>query len=348
MQALSIHPLPIPSFSLPKVCLPAGKALFINNTSISDGSGGLLTYLWNFGDKNNPNPSVSKDGPHNYLQLGMYDVTLIATSIDGCRDSITQKLSSVYAQPKASFQSLDSLCLGTAVDFNDKSNSAVGTITGWSWDFGDGLTSIASNPIHVYNSAGVKNIRFYAQASTSCYTDTISKTIMVYEYPKISAGPDLDVLNDGQKKIQSSATGTIVAYKWDSSLHLSNSTILQPYVVKPPSDLEYHLTVTGRGNCISRDTIFIHSVTMPKPSNTFTPNGDGYNDVWDIKYLDQYPTGILEIYTTTGQLILRSIGYPQPWDGKKNGNPLPAGTYYYVIDTRNGKPKMAGYITIIR
>ncbi len=348
IQPLVIHPLPIPSFSIPTVCLPAGKALFINNTSMSDGTGGLLTYLWNFGDKNDLNPSVSKNGQHNYLQLGAYDVKLIATSIDGCKDSLTQKLTSVYAQPKASLLSSDSLCLGTAVGFMDKSITANGTIQGWFWDFGDGSTSISSNPIHVYNSSGAKNIRFYAQASTSCYTDTISKTIMVYDYPKISAGPDLDVLNDGQKKIQSTATGTMVAFRWDTSLYLSNSTILQPYVVKPQIDMEYHLTVTGRGNCISRDTILIRSVTMPKPSNTFTPNGDGYNDVWEIKYLDQYPNGILEIYTTTGQLILRSIGYPQPWDGTINGNPLPAGTYYYVIDTRNGKPKMAGYITIIR
>jgi gliding motility-associated-like protein len=94
--------------------------------------------------------------------------------------------------------------------------------------------------------------------------------------------------------------------------------------------------------------VFIVSLKLPKPPNTFTPNGDGVNDLWEIKYLDQYPGCILEIYTAQGQLVHRNVGYSKPWDGTFNGKPLPAGTYYYVIDTKSQRKTIAGYITIFK
>ena len=55
-----------------------------------------------------------------------------------------------------------------------------------------------------------------------------------------------------------------------------------------------------------------------------------------------------EIYNTTGALIFRSVGYNKPWDGTWNGKPVPAGTYYYVIDPKNGRSKIAGYVTVFK
>jgi gliding motility-associated-like protein len=86
----------------------------------------------------------------------------------------------------------------------------------------------------------------------------------------------------------------------------------------------------------------------PVIPNTFTPNGDGFNDRWEIRFLDTYAGAIVEVYNTAGQLVFRSVGYNQPWDGTMNGRPLPAGTYYYVVDAKNGRPKVAGYVTLIK
>jgi gliding motility-associated-like protein len=82
--------------------------------------------------------------------------------------------------------------------------------------------------------------------------------------------------------------------------------------------------------------------------NTFTPNGDGINDRWDITALVSYPYCSVNIYTRYGTLIYSSIGYPKPWDGTYNGKPLPVGTYYYLIDPKNGMKKLAGFVTILR
>ncbi|WP_158990276.1 gliding motility-associated C-terminal domain-containing protein [Mucilaginibacter sp. L196] len=82
--------------------------------------------------------------------------------------------------------------------------------------------------------------------------------------------------------------------------------------------------------------------------NTFTPNGDGINDTWEIKYLDYYPKSTVNIFNRWGQKVFSSIGYPTPWDGTYKGTVLPSGTYYYIIDPKNGQAVFSGWLAIIR
>ena len=345
---LDVFALPRPAFDLPNVCLPEGKALFNNNTTIPDGTDNLLTYRWNFGDPRNTNPSVVKNGLHNYSAVGPYSVKLIATSTNNCKDSLVRQLVTVYEQPKARFSSEDSLCLGDLLRCADSSKTNNGVFNKWFWNFGNGATDTIKNPVYRYTTAAIQTITFYAQTDLGCYTDTIKKQIEVFAYPVISAGPDLFVLDDGQKQIKSTASGRIISYTWTPSTYLNDTTILQPTIINPKEDTYYYLAVKGRGACISKDTLFVVSLTMPKPPNTFTPNGDGINDTWEIKYLDQYQGCRIEVYTANGQLVYSDVGYTKPWDGNFKGNKLPTGTYYYVIDPKNGRKKIAGYVTLLR
>jgi gliding motility-associated-like protein len=57
---------------------------------------------------------------------------------------------------------------------------------------------------------------------------------------------------------------------------------------------------------------------------------------------------MVEIYSTKGQLLFRDTGYTKPWNATYKGQAVPAGTYYYVIDPKNGRKKIAGYVTILR
>ena len=345
---LDVFALPRPAFDLPNVCLPEGRALFNNTTTIPDGTDNLLTYRWNFGDPRNSNPSVVKNGLHNYSATGPYNVQLIVTSNNNCKDSLAQQLVTVYEQPKAGFASEDSLCLGDLLNGKDSSKTKNGVFNKWFWNFGDAGTASLQNPTHRYSTPSINTITFFAQTDLGCYTDTIKKQIEVFAYPVISAGPDLFVLDDGQKKIQSTATGRIISYTWTPSTYLSDTTILQPTIIKPQEDTYYYLAVKGRGGCVSKDTLFVVSLAMPKPPNTFTPNGDGINDTWEIKYLDQYEGCVMEIYSATGQLLFRNTGYTEPWNGTYKGQAVPSGTYYFVIDPKNGRKKIAGYVTILR
>ena len=82
--------------------------------------------------------------------------------------------------------------------------------------------------------------------------------------------------------------------------------------------------------------------------NTFTPNGDGINDTWNIKYIENYPNCTIDIFNRYGTKLYTSVGYPIPWGGKYNGANLPVGTYYYIINLGNGQSVISGYVAIIR
>jgi gliding motility-associated-like protein len=79
----------------------------------------------------------------------------------------------------------------------------------------------------------------------------------------------------------------------------------------------------------------------------FTPNGDGWNNTWKIDNIESYPNAKVEIYDSWGRRVFFSVGYTQEWDGTFESKELPAGTYYYIIDTFTGKPAK-GTVTLMR
>jgi len=87
------------------------------------------------------------------------------------------------------------------------------------------------------------------------------------------------------------------------------------------------------------------NLTIP---NAFTPNGDGINDTWNIKYLDTFPNCTVQVFNRYGQSLYFSKGYPIPWDGRYKGANLPDGTYYYIIKQQAVSYVYSGYVSIIR
>ena len=87
---------------------------------------------------------------------------------------------------------------------------------------------------------------------------------------------------------------------------------------------------------------------MPEIPNAFSPNGDGINDSWRINYLESYPGAVIEVFNRYGQIVYHSIGYDTYWDGTYNGKTLPIGTYYYIINPKNGRNIISGSVTIIK
>ena len=83
-------------------------------------------------------------------------------------------------------------------------------------------------------------------------------------------------------------------------------------------------------------------------TSVFSPNGDGIHDKWVIQYLESYPGCTVDIYNRYGQRLYHSEGYTNPWDGTINGKPVPVGTYYYIVNPKNGRSIMSGYVDIIR
>ncbi|WP_121810880.1 gliding motility-associated C-terminal domain-containing protein [Mucilaginibacter kameinonensis] len=82
--------------------------------------------------------------------------------------------------------------------------------------------------------------------------------------------------------------------------------------------------------------------------NAFTPNGDGVNDTWRITGLAAYPNCTVNVFNRYGAGIFRSVGYSKDWNGSFNGYVLPSGTYYYVVDLKNGSKPLSGYVVLLK
>jgi gliding motility-associated-like protein len=351
---LVVNALPKPRFNFtPVACLPQAKIDFTNTTPQQ--SIGSLVYYWVF-DNVPPSIKTTVNTDFTYTVLGSHPVKLIAINTTTfCKDSSTQDImNSLHPAPTASFNfNKPSVCIGDNVKVIDgPSNPADGTMTGWSWNYGDNAALFSGqiqNP-HTYTSDSTFNVKLIVTNSFGCVDDT-TRAFTVHPFPTANAGRDSIILEGGNIVLTPTVTGNDLRYLWTGTpapINLNSDTIKNP-LASPVNDITYALLVTGRGGCKAPlDYVFIKVLKFPVIPNTFTPNNDGVHDTWVIKYLESYPDARVQIFTRTGQLIYESRRYTKPWDGTMNGKSLPFDTYYYILEPGTGRAPITGYVTIVK
>lgn len=113
----------------------------------------------------------------------------------------------------------------------------------------------------------------------------------------------------------------------------------------------YILELRDFNLCVFRDTTLLESINESclQIPTTFTPNGDGINDIWEIVNIDLYPESVMEIFNRWGKLIYRaSPYYGNEWDGNFNGRALPVDSYHFVLQPGRNRKPVTGNITIIK
>ena len=340
--------------------LCSNKPITIKNTSEVDvGSVGKIELFWDFDGLSNKPDSTDENPKVNGLyskkfedfQFTSRQIRIYMTAYTGgvCKDSYDSTII-LNGSPLDSLRDLSPIC--TRKDKRLLDAAVIQKVSG-------------VNGVEVYSGKGVVSeggkyyfdpkidsgyYTIYHKYTTEkgCYADD-STVIRVNFTPVIDAGPDMTVLDDTSRQVLAKATGVDIKYNWTPKLYLSSDTVLQPLVIKPVTDITYKLTVTGAGNCIETDQFRMTALNMIEPTNTFTPNGDGINDTWSIKYIEKYPESVVEVFNIQGNRVYKSPSKYLPWDGKtKEGNVLPAGTYYYFIDPRNFRKQRTGFVTILK
>ncbi len=301
-------------------------------------------------------PATNKAYPHKYTvnNAAGQNFTIRMVSYSGGNTCVSElsKTITVYPNPKATYSiSSATVCYDEPVSFTDQSASAsLAAPNRWVWDLGKGNSSTIQNPVRAYRDSGVFNTSLHVFSAAGCGSDTATISFTVYPLPVLVMGTkSTAVLEGGEIKLKPSFVyGNQLSYLWTPPSYLSSDTAYSP-ISKPLNDIRYTFNVIAEGGCTVSDTIFIKVLKSPEIPNAFSPNGDGINDTWNIKYLESYPGATVEVYNRYGQIVYRSLGYSKPWDGRvSGGNLLPIGTYYYIINPKNNKPQMTGSITIIR
>ncbi len=175
---ISILPPEITGFNnLPyKGCIPHTQ-IFSANIVTSEP---VQRYLWNFGDgitSNAANPQ------HLYSTSGIYNVSLVINTVSGCKDTFLYKGAIVIgSKPNVNFDANPKVsCAHDPIQFSDLST---GVVNVWSWQFGDGGSSSAQNPLYTYKDTGFFNVTLIV-GDYYCF-DTITFSDFVYIKPPIA------------------------------------------------------------------------------------------------------------------------------------------------------------------
>jgi len=263
----------------------------------------------------------------------------VAVKTGNCTSTATTTVS-VYAQPVANAGSDVTICEGDNTQLNASGGS------GYSWSPTTGLSdATVADPIASPTDTTTYTVT--VSNSNAC-TSTATVTVNVLKKPVANAGADKYMTQGQSVTLNGSAKGTNVSYYWTPNEYLSSNTALHP-VATPVEDITYTLHVVSNIGCGTEatDDVFVRvykKITIP---NTFTPNGDGINDIWYVEALDTYPESTTQVFNRYGMEVFKSKGYSKPWDGKYNGQPVPSGTYYYIIDLKNGN-KFSGWLVVAR
>lgn len=316
---------------------------------------GPQSFIWDFGDGT---PRVQTGpGPlfHNYAGAGTYNVKLILPDSAYCNapDSITLALS-VAANVKAQFTTPATGCVQYNAVF--KNTSLAGQT--WLWDFGDGQTSTAFEPIHLYAAAGTYNVVLIAFNPNTCnLSDTTAAfTITVFDSPT----PDFSFApvppqENTPTTFTNLSSPDAVRFKWDFG---DGDTLLT--TSRAPVSHQYNATGTFNACLTAYNAIGCDS-TICKPvdatilpvvdvPNAFTPLSGDINSVVLVKGF-----GIAKIQFTIwnrwGQKVFETNSRFQGWDGKVKGVVQPMDVYVYTLSIEffdGTKTTKKGDITLIR
>ena len=304
--SITITVYPPLSVTVPDIAICDGDNAILT-AAVTGGNGGPYSYIWN----NDPTETDST------ISVSLTaDSTFIVIVSDGCSNDVTDSANvTVVPPPVVNFIATGGGC-EPLLYFLSLQDTSGGTITAWSWDFGDGtftdtgsglITGISNtsgtydNPTHTYSSAGVYNVTLTVFTIQGC-SSTITKIGEINVYPKPNAEFVIEqngVLLPGHPHVTTILTpvvdfidlsfANIISWDWDfgngnsafiqdTNWVLGYGTITHEYTDTGTYIIK--LTVTDINGCtaVHTDTLIIKGEYILFVPNAFTPNGDGDND----------------------------------------------------------------------
>tara|TARA_A100001037_G_C15135851_1_gene631088 strand:- start:1572 stop:2681 length:1110 start_codon:yes stop_codon:yes gene_type:complete len=312
-----------------------------------------------------PNNFTSQSSSLSNLFAGEYILTIMVNSIPGDTSSLLIcKIEEVITVQQtieigADF-TLSNLC--------DENDSADVTTLIWGgtppyttlWNTGDtsrNTTNLAQSQIFysitITDANGCTNNQFLL-------VEPITTPIQTF---MASGGIECKDDNTGFADVYVSNGQPPFIFEWESQLEINHDTVNSGILINDNQSSKIHrlspgyyrVTVVDDYGCQILDSIEVKSDpdVCLKVYKVFSPNGDEYHEYWEIKNIHLYPKALVEVYSRNGTKVFRRRNYTNTIDyGFKgvdqNGNILPSGTYYYVIDLANEDKVFKGTLTIIR
>jgi gliding motility-associated-like protein len=326
------------NLSIPPPALP-----FANNS-----------FVWDFGD-NTPRLTAGTNSVfHNYSAPGTFTVKLILVDTNYCNapDSISLQVR-VAALVVAQFETPPTGCIPFTAVFN---NTSLGGQQ-FFWDFGDGATSNAINPTHVYNIPGAYTVTLIAVDSATCnISDTTRFQINVFGIPiaNFIFSPDPPVENT-PTTFSNLSSQDAIRFKWDfgdgdSLLTTSRNPVLHQYNATGTFNAcltAYNIAGCPDTKCLPVRSIIVPGVDVP---TGFTPLSGDINSRVLVRGFGISKMKFI-IWNRYGQKVFETDNRNSGWDGRFKGVVQPMEVYAYTLEVEffdGTKATKKGDITLLR
>jgi gliding motility-associated-like protein len=319
-----VYASPEADFTHSSVCV-SGASVFTDISTVPNPEV-LILWAWDFGDGS----TAGIESPaHTYASAGTYTVQMIAATDKQCSDTMTH-LVIVYPLPAVAFTG-DSLkhCAPWCVNFTDASTVAVGNISQWTWNFGDGSPAVGQTTFavenHCYINPGTYSVSLSITTDKGCVSNLVKPSyITTWPNPEaaFTSSEPATIMQPGISFTDQSSNP--VTWNWQfgdgDSLGLLTANPSHNYPSEDSGTYQVRLIISNIYGCT--DTAY-HPVRVGpvfnfNAPNCYTPNADGINDLFF-----GYGVGIskysLIIFDRWGNLIFQTADLYTGWDGTVQG-----------------------------
>ncbi|MEM9894723.1 MAG: PKD domain-containing protein [Bacteroidota bacterium] len=312
------------------------ELLFTADTSLN-----ADVFSWNFG---NGDTSIEQSPLISYSSQGAYTITqFVENSALGCLDTLSSNIIVEGLPSSGLILSDDTICLGqtltASINASSDSSSYVWTPSGQT------TTSITIDPTESFLLTLTETN--YAECTSTL--DSLITVIQPYSF------------NDWDTTIQEGGTARLPVVLLDSSYNFELTPVdglscidCSFPLVTPLEDVSYNLRIRDNFGCFDDDytlTVFVVPPSFISMPQSFTPNGDGFND--EVHVQGWYLRDLVEfkIFNRWGELIFSTSDISKGWDGTFNGKMQSADVYVYrvrALGEDGNEVQMEGYINLIR
>ncbi|MBL6445581.1 gliding motility-associated C-terminal domain-containing protein [Fulvivirga sp. 29W222] len=349
---------------MPVVTAEAKGAVTVCDLTKADGSaiamvdGSYIGYTFEWYDASG-SPTPVYVGPEFFgMKPGTYEVVAI-DNITKC--SSTQQLTieeNITTMPDPTIEVLSHVTNCLTQDNGALSVSVNGNTSDYIfyWFVGQEVTADTAHIGEVWNNLTVSEYTVIAKSRiTGCVSNPDTEAILgEFVYPEFEfvVGNASCSQENGFARFVLTNSVEIDSITWTYAG--SDNIIAHGPNLSPAYAGIYTVTATTAQGCSISEDIEIR--TEVNPYNGISRNGDSSNDYFRIDCIDQYPDNIVKIFNRAGTQVYEAEGYDNEttfFDGVSNkgisiiGTNLPDGTYFYVIDKRDGSKPTAGYLEIV-
>lgn len=294
-------------------------------------------------------------------------LNICVTLSDGCESPISSDCFDFNVEVPVDVQLTSDLtdgCVPAAIDFENLVDQAL--FVSSAWTLGDGtVVNNLSSFNHLYEEAGSYDVSLTLVSPIGCvYSSNYENYISVYNNPSalFDASPQPTTIPETEIQFVDKSIGGVVEYQWifnDPNV-IGNSTVPNP-IFEFPQDVggiyPVTLIVTDEHGCTNKITLNVtiydlYNVFVP---NSFTPNGDGINDVFFVTGTDIDPNRFeFMIFDRWGEVVYESNDINDVWTGEfQNGEYfVPDGIYSWRVVTHSysttERKELVGSVNLMR